>query len=101
MEFMKNTINKIKNNEKLTERELKTLIFEYEYSTIEGDSSRWTKSMTTISRLEEEDGTEHFYSTDWREGLTEMQENEFYYQPIEVFPKKAYKIVEVTEWIKK
>lgn len=86
-------INKIDNGEKLSERELSTLVWEYE---IERDNGRWTRSISSVVQLQD-----RCFCLNWEEGLTESQENEFYYQPYEVEKKTYEKTITVTEWIKK
>lgn len=49
--------------------------------TIEGTVGRWTRHMTTILK-----SGDKFYAIEWEQGLTEYQENEFYFQPYEVEP---------------
>lgn len=84
------TITKLKAGENLTERELKTLVYEgNEVDEIEGDSGRWTQSVQTIIEV---DGV--LYAVDWQRGLTECQENEFYDQPYKV--KRVEKEVTTT-----
>lgn len=79
--------------EKLTEKEISELVFEYEIETYTGENRRWTRSNKTIIQLKE-----RFFSIDWEEGLTEMQESEFYNQPIEVVKTEVTKTITVTEW---
>jgi len=87
-------INKIDNKVKLSEDELKTLIFEYGKETEEGDSRRWTQSITTIVDL-----LNRNFSINWERGLTECQDNEFYEQPYEVKLKVYQKTITVKEWV--
>lgn len=59
----------------------------------EGDQHRWTQDVSTIFKFEDK-----FYCLDWDRGLTECQENSFYYQPYQV--EKEVKTVEITTWKK-
>jgi hypothetical protein len=87
-------LQKIDRGEPLTERELSTLVCEYDIDTEYGDNRRWSRTVTTIVQL----GDRHF-SIDWEQGLTECQENEFYNQPVEVVGKLITKTIMVTEWV--
>lgn len=90
-------VEKIDNGEKLTENELKTLVFECnEIERDEGENRRWTRSVESIIEL-----CGRYFAVIWEEGLTECQDNEFYYQPYEVEKKTYEKTIVVTEWIKK
>lgn len=88
-------LKKIDSGEKLTERELQTLVCDFEIDTEYGDNRRWTRGVTTIVGL-----MGRFFSVDWEEGLTECQENEFYSQPQEVQKHTYEKVITVTEWLK-
>lgn len=69
----------------MSETELSTIAYNYSdyevVDTIEGDCGRWTQHITTIFK----DGNK-FYALEWERGLTEYQEDEFYWQPYEVEP---------------
>jgi len=84
---------KIENNEKLTEKELSTLVYEFGSETQNGENRRWSRTNTTIVELQNK-----YFSIDWEEGLTESQDNAFYNQPIEVIKKTYEKTITVTEW---
>lgn len=87
------TVNKLKSGDKLSEREIKTLVYDgVEVDEIEGDSGRWTQGVQTIIDIDGE-----LWAIDWDRGLTEYQENEFYNQPYRVV-KREKKIV-VTEYV--
>ena len=45
----------------------------------DGDSGRWTKHKTTIFKVHND-----LWCVQWEEGLTELQEHEFYNQPYRV-----------------
>lgn len=75
----------------LTEKELRELRYS-RYAEIEGDKSRWSVYTQTIVKLRDK-----YFSIDWSQGLTEIQEDEFDDQPYEV--KKVEKMIPVTEWI--
>jgi hypothetical protein len=87
-------ISKIDNNERLTEKELSTLVCGYEVDSEYGDNRRWSRAVTTIVKL----GERHF-AIDWDEGLTEYQDNEFYNQPYEVRPEMRTKTEIYTVWL--
>lgn len=91
-DFQKECLSKIDKGEHLTTDELCNLVYEYEHETQEGEDSRWTRDMYTIVEL---DG--RYFGINWLKGLTEMQEDEFYWQPEEV--EKREKVVTVTEWL--
>lgn len=87
---------KIDNGEKLTEDEIKTLVWEFKEINREyGEKGRWTRVVTSI--IEIKDRT---FAIDWEEGLTEYQENEYYYQPYEVKLHSYEKTIVVNEWVK-
>lgn len=89
-------VNKIDNCEELTEKELKTIVFECkEISLSEGENRRWSRTNTSIIEL-----CGRFFSIDWEEGLTENQDNEFYWQPFEVRKEEYEKTIIVTNWVK-
>lgn len=90
----KEYFEKITKGEELSERELKDLVFDFEYDCQEGDMDRWTISVKTIVELCGE-----YFAIDWERALTEMQEHEFYNQPYKV--EKVEKMVKVTEWVEK
>lgn len=87
-------LRKIDNGEELTRSELCDIIFEFEVEKEEGENRRWSRSVTTISKI-----GDRYFSTDWEEGLTECQDNEFWNQPIEVEMKTYEKTITVTKWI--
>lgn len=75
--------------ENLTEDELKYLAWgdtsEFEIvDTIYGENDRWTRGVSTILQTAEGD----LWELLWDEGLTEMQPDEFYYQPYRVVRKE-------------
>ena len=87
------TVIKLKSGDKLSEREIKTLVYDgVEVDEIEGDSGRWTQGVQTIIDIDGE-----LWAIDWDRGLTEYQENEFYNQPYRVV--KREKQIIVTEYI--
>ena len=94
--FEEYILKKIDKNESLTERELKTLVFDYEIEKEYGENRRWTRSVNTIISL-----LDRTFEICWEQGLTECQENEFYNQPVEVEKHTYEKTITVTEWRKK
>lgn len=84
--------NKIINGEKLSEKELKYCAWGDVGTYVgekEGDSGRWTQSMSTIFEIDNQ-----LYCIDWECGLTECQENEYWEQPYKV--KRVEKEVTTT-----
>lgn len=88
----KEFITRYANGEKFTEEELSDLRWEFvEVDKQYGENHRWNRPVTTIFRVKD-----RLFALDWWEGLTEIQENEFYDQPYEV--KEVKKIIEITEY---
>lgn len=87
--------DKIDKKENLTEKELQTLVWQYESETENGENRRWTRTNTTIIKL-----LDRYFSIDWEEGLTESQPNEFYNQPYEVELEESEKVVVVRNWVR-
>lgn len=80
-------INKINNGISLSEDEMKELVFDgYSVHTDYGENRRWTRTVDDVILLTDKNNNRYFYSISWEEGLTESQENEFYDQPIRVYP---------------
>ena len=89
-------IGKIDAGEKLSEKELKELRWDFnEADTIYGENRRWSRSVRSIIEI-----CGRYFALDWEEGLTEYQDNEFYNQPFEVEKKEYQKTITVTEWSK-
>lgn len=85
-------LGKIDKGETLTVEELRELVFEYEHETTNvGDKLRWTQPKRTIVKLDD-----RYFRINWREALTEMQENEFDNQPVEV--EQYEKVIVVKDW---
>ena len=88
-------LNKFDNGEEFTFEELEYIIQEsdFEYvDEIEGDDHRWNREMQTIIKIDD-----RLFAIDWRKGLTEMQENEYWDQPYEV--KVVEKTIVVKEYV--
>ena len=77
----------------ITKNDIKSLVWNYEVKKIEGDSGRWTKSVQSICEI-----CNVLVAVDWEEGLTEMQENEFYDPPY--FVKPIERVVTITDYKK-
>lgn len=88
-------IQKIRNQEDLTEDEIKTLVWDYGEQDIEGSEHRWQKGITTICNLST---INTYVAIMWYQGLTEYQENEYPYQPVEVSCSTYQKIVIKEQW---
>ena len=83
---------KIDKGEALTKEELRELVFEYDHETSDnGSKLRWTQPKRTIVKLDN-----RYFRINWQEALTEMQENEFGNQPVEV--EQYEKLIVVKEW---
>ena len=77
---MNDIIEKLKNGEELSEKEIKKMVYEGNFvDEIEGDDYRWQRDVQTIIDI---DG--QLYAVDWLMGLTECQENDFFNQPYKV-----------------
>lgn len=74
----------LKAGEELTEKEIKTLIWDgYIIDEIEGETHRWYREVKTIIKIDSE-----LYAIDWDRGLTALQENEYPNQPYRVVRKE-------------
>lgn len=93
-EFEKEIVAKIDAGEKLSEQELRELVWEYETDQVKHDSGRWTQTIETIVEL-----CGRTFRIMWGRGLTECQDNEFNCQPVEVKKHTYEKTITVTEWI--
>lgn len=80
-------VAKLRRGEELDEYEIRTLAWESEEEyEEEGEEHRWQRGMFTVINLDGE-----LWGINWMRGLTECQEDEFYYQPYRV--KKVEKVV--------
>lgn len=86
-------LKKIDSLENLKKSDIREVLG-YEVEAEYGENRRWSRSVTTISKI-----GDRYFSTNWEDGLTESQENEYYEQPIEVTKRTYEKIIAVTEWI--
>lgn len=86
-----NIQDKLNNNENLDEKELRYLVNEYGIA-----SYRWVRKETTIVEFNNK-----FYVIYWWSGLTELQDDEFDSQPIEVTKIERPITVILTEWLDK
>lgn len=87
-------IKKLETGEKFSEYELSYLLeYEVKDERDEYDERRW--SMGTYSILAIGD---KYYGLNWDRGLTEMQENYFYSQPVEVVRKEEVVTKTVVTW---
>lgn len=93
--FGRELIDKIDNADSLTERELRTFVWEVgeEVDREEGENRRWSRSVNVIKQVDD-----RFFSINYEEGLTESQDNEYYEQPEEVVKHEYEKTITVTEW---
>ena len=89
--WTKEILQKLDNGEELDMSIVREMVWN-DVDRIEGENRRWSRSVQSIVAL-----GDRYFAIDWEEGLTEMQENEFYDQPYEV--KKIEKTVVVEEWV--
>jgi hypothetical protein len=92
--FFEEIKTKLNNNIELDENEIYNLIWEYEIASYKGEHHRWDQEMTSIVEFNNK-----FYAICWRRGLTEMQENSYYEQPIEVHKVERPITITLTEWV--
>ena len=69
---------------------------EYKIEQTYGDNLRWSREVKTICQL-----GDRYFCLNWNQGLTEMQEDEYDYQPYEVERHTYEKTIVVTEWVTK
>lgn len=93
-DFEQYIIDKYDNKEPLTKQEVRELIWNYDYKRIEGENRRWNRWVDVIVKLKD-----RYFKVGYDEGLTEMQENEYYTDIVEVVP--VAKVVTVVEWEEK
>ena len=90
-DFEQYIINKYDSKERLTKKEIKELIWNYEYERIEGKNRRWSRWVDVIIKLKD-----RYFKIAFDEGLTEMQPDEYYTDIEEVKPVE--KTIVITEW---
>lgn len=74
-------VAKLDAGQELTEDEIADFLdYVPNYLEEEGEDGRWARSVTTYCKTR--DG--RFFRVDWQRGLTEMQSNTYYFQPVEV-----------------
>jgi hypothetical protein len=88
-------LNKIDSEEPLSRSELCELR-EYKIEQSYGDNMRWYREVETICEI-----GDRYFCLNWYQGLTEMQDDEFDYQPFEVKKHTYEKTITVTEWVSK
>lgn len=93
MTYEEEILNQIDNGINLSERDIRKLVWDYEIDREEGDCGRWTRHIHSIISI-----NDRTFCIEWEQGLTEMQENEFYNQPYEVEKVTYEKTITVTEW---
>ena len=85
----------VKTTKHFTEREAMDAVYEHEVDRKCEDDRRWSRTVHSIVEL---DG--HHYSIDWDEGLTEMQDDEFFEGDYsEVRPQTTVTAQVVTRWV--
>lgn len=102
-ENFKAIYDKLDKGEKLDEGELWSLALDAygegvrEVETTFEEPGSWTRGAHTIVQL-----GDRYWRVDWEQGLTEVQENEFWRQPVEVVPKiVVIPAHEETTWVEK
>ena len=92
MEKVNYFLNKISNHEQLDNEDIYELLWDYKIETIEGESHRWQREITTIVKL-----GDRYFAIPWKRGLTERQEDDIENSyPYEVEPYEETIIV--TKW---
>lgn len=87
-------ISKIDKGEKLTESEIKELLWSAEQTyEKEGEDHRWTREVFTVVEV-----NNRYFGIPWLRGLTECQEHEFWEQPYEVGCETELKTVTEQIW---
>ena len=87
-DFEQYIIDKYDNKEPLTEKEVRELIWNYDYERIEGENRRWARWVYVIVKLKD-----RYFRVGFDEGLTEMQPNEYYTDIVEVKPVATVKTI--------
>lgn len=88
-------IYQMENGENISKQDLKTLVFECnEIQRDYGDNRRWLRSVNSYIQVKD-----RIICVPWEEGLTEMQENEFFDKPYFVKKHTYEKTVTVTEFV--
>lgn len=91
---MEEIYTKLQNNEKLSEEEIESLVWDGEQVYEEaGEEHRWQKEMFTVVKVKNK-----FYGICWMKGLTECQEHEYYEQPFEVGCESKTEVVKKEIW---
>ena len=95
-EWQRRIIRKLENGERLADVELKEMVWNLPQvaENKSSDLDRWTRSVETIVELNNK-----LYRIMWDQGLTEMQEDEFYNQPEEVKPYPVEEVVQTTLYL--
>ena len=87
-------ISKIDKGEKLTESEIKELLWSAKQTyEKEGEDHRWTRGVFTVVEV-----NGRYFGISWLRGLTECQEHEFWKQPYEVGCETELKTVAEQIW---
>ena len=89
-------LNKYDNHIEFEPQDYQRLVYEYELpeETRYGEPRRWSRWAVSICKLKD-----RYFKVDWDQGLTEMQEDEFYDSTIEeVRPYEYEKTITVKEW---
>lgn len=91
---MEEIYTKLQNNEKLSEKEIESLLWDGEQVYEEaGEDHRWQKEMFTVVKVKNK-----FYGICWMKGLTECQEHEYCEQPFEVGCESKTEVVKKEIW---
>ncbi len=85
--------SKFLSGEPFSEEEIENILMSYTIAEKEGENGRWSQPITSIVSL-----CGHTFQIDWRNGLTEEQDNEYPNQPFEVTSYTHIEMVTVTDW---
>lgn len=96
MEIEKELYEKIISGTELTEAERKEFLWDFgeEVEDKDIDVGDWITLVCSVRKFNDK-----YFAMNWARGNTECQENEFYYDPKEVFPME--RAIVVTDWLTK
>lgn len=93
-EFKNQMLNKIDNNEELSEEEIERLIFHFWIDSIDIDQNRWTMTKRTIVKL-----NDRTFAVEWEEALTESN-SDYYWSQIPIEVEQVEQVVKIWKPIK-
>ena len=86
--------HKLAKHQNLEESEIRYLVYEYGIKTFYGENHRWQQEATTLI-----DFNNQLYIVHWMSPLTELQDSDFYNQPIPVRETTRPITITMTEWL--